>query len=45
MDNLSTHTGSRLTDRYGLEIGKGLWDRFTVHYTPCAWKLAEPGGN
>ena len=34
MDNLSTHTRKSLTDRYGLEIGKRLWDRFTVHYTP-----------
>ena len=34
MDNLSTHTEKSLTDRYGAEIGKRLWDRFTVHYTP-----------
>ena len=34
MDNLSTHTEKSLTGRYGVEIGKQLWDRFTVHYTP-----------
>ena len=34
MDNLSTHTAKSLTDRYGVESGKQLWDRFTVHYTP-----------
>jgi transposase len=34
MDNLSTHTEKSLTDRYGVEIGKQLWNRFTVHYTP-----------
>ena len=34
MDNLSTHTEKSLTDQYGVEIGKQLWDRFTVHYTP-----------
>jgi len=34
MDNLSTHTKKSLTDRYGVEIGKQLWDRFTMHYTP-----------
>ena len=34
MDDLSTHTEKALTNRYGVEIGKPLWDRFTVHYTP-----------
>ena len=34
IDNLSTHTEKSLTDRYGVEIGQQLWDRFTVHYTP-----------
>jgi len=34
MDNLSTHTEKSLTDRYGVEKGKAVWDRFTVHYTP-----------
>ncbi len=34
MDNLSTHTRKSLTDHYGEEIGGGLWDRLTIHYTP-----------
>jgi transposase len=34
MDNLSTHKQKSLTDRYGVESGKQLWGRFTVHYTP-----------
>ena len=34
MDNLSTQTEKSLTGWYGVEIGKQLWDRFTVHYTP-----------
>jgi len=34
LDNLSTHTRKSLTNRYGVEIGQRLWDRFTVHYTP-----------
>lgn len=34
MDNLSSHTGKALVDRFGQEEGGLLWDRFTVHYTP-----------
>ncbi len=34
LDNLSTHTRKALTDRFGEEIGRWLWNRFTVHYTP-----------
>lgn len=34
MDNLSTHTRKSLTDFYGVQTGKEIWDRFTVHYTP-----------
>jgi len=34
LDNLSTHKEKLLTDRYGVETGKQLWNRFTVHYTP-----------
>ncbi len=34
MDNLSTHTERALTDTFGHVEGKGLWSRFTVHYTP-----------
>jgi transposase len=34
IDNLSTHSEKSLTNRYGVESGKQLWERFTVHYTP-----------
>lgn len=34
VDNLSTHTRKSLTDYYGEEVGGGLWERLTVHYTP-----------
>jgi hypothetical protein len=34
MDNLSTHTRKALVDRFGEKIGKWLWQRFTLHYTP-----------
>ena len=34
MDNLSTHHRKSLTDHFGDEKGKQLWDRLTVHYTP-----------
>ena len=34
MDNLSSHTQRALTDHFGEEEGRALWDRFTVHYTP-----------
>lgn len=33
-DNLNTHKLKSLTDYYGMEIGKQIWSRFTVHYTP-----------
>jgi DDE superfamily endonuclease len=45
IDKLSTHTEKSLTDRYGVEKGKAVWDRFTVHYTPVQWQLAQPGRN
>jgi hypothetical protein len=34
MDNLSTHTGKALVDRFGEAAGGWLWERFTVHYAP-----------
>ena len=34
MDNLSTHTQKSLTDYYGEDKGKKIWNRFEVHYTP-----------
>jgi transposase len=34
MDNLNTHGPKCLTDCYGEERGRRLWNRFTVHYTP-----------
>ena len=45
MDNLSTHTQKALVERFGDTAGTWLWDRFTVHYTPKTWKLAESGGD
>jgi hypothetical protein len=34
MDNLNTHSLKSLTDSFGEEEGRRLWNRFTVHYTP-----------
>ncbi len=34
MDNLNIHCRKSLTDCYGEKLGRALWDRFTVHYTP-----------
>jgi DDE superfamily endonuclease len=34
MDNLNTHCEKSLTRRFGIEHGRKLWARFTVHYTP-----------
>jgi hypothetical protein len=34
MDNLNTHTAKSLTDLFGNERGRHLWNRLTVHYTP-----------
>jgi hypothetical protein len=34
MDNLNTHSLKSLTDFFGEEKGRHLWNRFTVHYTP-----------
>ena len=45
MDNLNIHKRKSLTDVFGEEIGDEIWDRFTVHYTPNAWKLAQSSGD
>ena len=34
MDNLNIHCRKSLTDAFGAETGREIWDRFTVHYTP-----------
>ncbi len=34
MDNLNTHGPKSLTDCFGEEQGRRLWDRLTLHYTP-----------
>ena len=34
MDNLNIHCRKTLTDHFGKERGRYLWNRLTVHYTP-----------
>ncbi len=34
MDNLHTHHRKSLVDAFGEEMGREIWGRFTVHYTP-----------
>jgi transposase len=34
MDNLSTHTEIALIKSFGDTVGRRLWARFTIHYTP-----------
>ena len=34
VDNLNIHRRKSLTDLLGEQVGKEVWDRFTVHYTP-----------
>jgi hypothetical protein len=34
MDNLNIHCEKSLTDHFGRRVGKGLWRRLTVHFTP-----------
>jgi hypothetical protein len=34
MDNLSTHKEKSLTDYYGEAVGRDLWRKFEMHYTP-----------
>jgi DDE superfamily endonuclease len=43
LDNLSSHTRKAMVERFGENAGGWLWERFTVHYTPQARQLAEPG--
>jgi hypothetical protein len=35
LDNLNIHRPKSLTDAFGLEMGREVWDRFTVHFTPA----------
>ena len=35
LDNLNIHRRKSLTDLYGAKLGSEIWERFTVHYTPC----------
>ena len=34
MDNLNTHSLKSLTNFYGEEKGKEIWNKFEIHYTP-----------
>ena len=34
MDNLSTHSKKSLTNFFGEDAGRKIWERFEVHYTP-----------
>ena len=34
MDNLNTHGLKSLTDHFGEQQGRCLWNRLTIHYTP-----------
>ena len=34
LDNLNTHNEKSLIEQYGEDLGRKLWKRFTVHYTP-----------
>ena len=34
MDNLNIHCAKSLTDRFGHRLGRRLWRRLTVHFTP-----------
>lgn len=34
LDNLNIHCRKSLTDAFGAETGREIWNRFTVHYTP-----------
>jgi hypothetical protein len=34
LDNLNIHCRKSLTDAFGEEMGRQVWDRFTIHYTP-----------
>ena len=34
VDNLSTHSLKCVTDAFGTRVGRALWSRFTLHFTP-----------
>ncbi len=34
LDNLSTHSIRSLIRFYGKEVGREIWERFTIHFTP-----------
>jgi len=34
LDNLNIHCQKSLTDTFGMEMGREIWDRFTIHFTP-----------
>jgi hypothetical protein len=34
LDNLNIHRPKALADVFGTAMAAGVWDRFTVHYTP-----------
>ncbi len=34
LDNLNSHTRKAVVERFGEKVGRWLWDRFTLHYTP-----------
>jgi hypothetical protein len=34
IDNLNIHRRKSLTDAFGEEMGRQVWDRFTIHFTP-----------
>lgn len=35
IDNLNIHRRKSLTDAFGEEMGREVWDRFTMHFTPA----------
>jgi hypothetical protein len=42
MDNLNLHCVKSLTDTFGELLGRQLWARFTVHYTPKHGSWLDP---
>jgi DDE superfamily endonuclease len=34
LDNLNIHCLKSLTDAFGMDMGREVWDRFTIHLTP-----------
>lgn len=35
IDNLNIHRRKSLTDAFGEEMGREVWERFTIHFTPA----------